>query len=126
MVKKKAAKKKSKGPDKRKILLRFVEPPKTGLRMFWPKEMSLFNKLLESYPELDFWEKIPLDPLKSLAQAFAYPYDGFIKRKYQEYKMFIPKKIEIQIGKKVGPDIEYRKKKTLLDFLNGKDKKEDD
>jgi hypothetical protein len=119
---KKVAKKKpaKKGPDKRKLVSRLVEPPKKAVGPWWGKEMALFKRLLESYPDLEFWKKVEFPGLRSMAQLTTWPLDEQVRNKYDQYRYVVPKKEVIEIGKTVGNDIIFQKKITLKDFLNGK------
>ena len=107
--------------NKRKIILRLLEEPKTSKRMFYAREMKLLNDLCNRYSlefmnVVTFWKKLDSltyllspklrDTMDKKWRAFNYKLD---KSKYDEYN----------IGEKTGEDREIKKEiKTTKDFLN--------
>jgi hypothetical protein len=85
---------------------------------FWQKENALFKKLFTKYPDKEFWKKVKLKPVPSLA-IYMYAEAEYLKQKFQEFN-FQPEvaKEEIKLGDKIGEDYNLKKKpKTLKDFL---------
>jgi len=119
VAKKKVAKKKVE-IDKRSIVKRLANPPNVAVGQWWGKEMSIFKRILALYPELKFWEKVILPEVQSMAQFTVEPLKTLVKRKYLEYNIVIPEKVKIEIGETVGEDIIYKKKQTLIGFIDGK------
>lgn len=107
--------------NKRSILLRLVEEPKTAKRFFYAREMKMLNDLSDRYSEefmsiVNFGKKFDSlaylvspklkDSLDQKFRAFNYVVD---KSKYPTYT----------IGEKVGQDKQIKKQpKTTKDFLN--------
>ena len=44
-----------------------VVEPATQKRMFWAREMKMLNDLMELLPNEDFWKKVNIDKVPSLA-----------------------------------------------------------
>lgn len=85
---------------------------------FWKKENHLFKRLIAKYPDKEFWKKVELKKVPSLA-IFINIDAEYLRLKYQEFK-FQPEtpKEEIKLGDKTGEDYNITKKpKTLKDFL---------
>lgn len=103
-------------------------------KIFWPKEIKLSKKLLELFPNLNFWRDIAFtifhkkpnsltaylasDNLKALSVS----YHNYEKLKDLD---FSSRKRYTLEEEKVGEDREYEKKdKNILDFINNGKKKE--
>jgi hypothetical protein len=111
-------------------------PPKNSgkLRRFWAAEMTLLKRLLEDYPNDNFWLRIDFKPvpygikygnrlqfLKSFAQFFSGPFKDQLKQKYAEFHFEIKRTKEPKVyKKKFGKDVRAKRKpRTIKDFLNG-------
>ena len=81
--------------------------------------MKILNSLIEIFPNLDFWEKVKINKVPSLAVIKAERGLRFFKKKYREFNYKIPAKKEIQLGKKIGEDkILSKKTKTIRQFID--------
>lgn len=86
--------------------------------VFWKKENALFKKLITKYPNKEFWKKVRLKTVPSLA-IYINAEAEYLRLKYQEFH-FQPETVkeEIKLGDKVGEDYNTTKKpKSLKDFL---------
>jgi hypothetical protein len=105
--------------NKRKIIQKIVEEPNSQKRIFWAKEMKLLNSLLEVFPNADFWQKVRLRKVNSLAMLKTKAGIAFLRKKYNEFHYKIPEKIEIPLGSKTGEDKIFSKKpKTIRQFID--------
>lgn len=105
--------------NKREIIKRLVVEPKTQKRFFWAKEMKLLNSLMEMFPDLDFWAKVSIRKVPSLAVIKSQKGLKILNNKYREFNYKIPEKKEIQLGDKTGKNIFYSKKnKTIRQFID--------
>ena len=105
--------------NKRDLIKKIVVEPDKQKRMFWPREMKLLNDLLDMFPNQEFWERMKINKVTSLAMLRS----GFgleqIKKKYREFNYKIPPKIEIPLGEKTGEDkIISKKLKTIRQFID--------
>ena len=100
------------------LVVKLIHPIKKGDRAFWGKEMTLLKKLIEKYPNIEFWEKASLKKVPSFA-IYLTTEDRYLYIKYQEF-LFQPEtpKEEIKLAEKTGEDYNTANKpKTIKDFL---------
>ena len=103
-------------------------------KIFWPKEIKLAKKLLESFPNLKFWrdyaftifDKKPNSLTAYLTsdnfKILSISYHNFVKLKNLDLNS---RKSYTVKGEKIGEDKIYQKKdKNVLDFLRNGKKKE--
>jgi hypothetical protein len=109
--------------NKKLLLRKFVNIPEKGSRLFYMKEMTLLNALIERYSEefvlaLKFPKKYD-----SMAIIICESYKSEIDRKFRDfnYRADKSKYIDILISDiKSGEDFNIVfKPKTIRDFLNG-------
>jgi hypothetical protein len=109
--------------NKKLLLKKFVEIPAKGSRLFYMKEMTLLNALIERYSE-EFVLVLKL-PKKydSMAIILCESYREQLDKKFKHFNyVFDDSKYEdiILQEHKSGEDIEVNiKPKTIKDFLNG-------
>lgn len=109
--------------NKKQLLKKFVEFPKTGIRHFFSKEMSLLNILIERY-SIDFLNVLTLNKkYDSLAIILCDSYKPEIDKKYRSFNYKTDDSLYDKIettSVKSGEDVEIKiKPKTIKDFLNG-------
>ena len=106
--------------DKKKIVERLVDVPKAGRRPFWAREMTLLNRLLDRWPDLDFWSKVRFrEKFPSLAYLLTKIGIGNVIRKYNEFTFDIPESKAYNLGDKHGEDAKIKhRNKFVKDFLN--------
>ena len=106
--------------DKKKIIERLIEVPDKGKRPFWAREMTLLKRLLERWPDLDFWGKVRFrEKFPTLAYLLTDIGVGNVQRKYNEFTFDIPSFKTYNLGEKIGKDSEYSPKpKSLKKFLS--------
>ena len=105
--------------NKRELIKKIVEEPSKQKRMFWAREMKLLNDLIDIFPNEDFWRKMTIDKVPSLAMIRSGYGLDLIKKKYRDFNYKIPPKIEIPLGKKTGEDrIISKKTKTIRQFID--------
>lgn len=81
--------------------------------------MKLLNSLIEIFPNLDFWEKVRINKVPSLAVIKAKKGLIFFRKKYREFNYKIPQKEKINLGKKTGEDrVLSKKTKTIRQFID--------
>ena len=105
--------------DKKKIIERLVDVPEKGKRPLWAREMTLLNRLLTRWPDLDFWGKVRFrEKFPTLAYLLTEIGVGNVRRKYNEFTFDIPPSKTYNLGDKVGEDpSNSRKPKSLKNFL---------
>jgi len=54
--------------NKRDLIKKLVVEPDKQKRMFWAREMKLLNDLLEMFPNTEFWQRMTIDKVASLAR----------------------------------------------------------
>ena len=87
--------------------------------MFWAREMKLLNDLMSIFPKEDFWQKINLPKVSSLAMLRSEYGLNTLKKLYLEFNYEIPKKVEIPLGEKSGEDkLISKKPKTIRQFID--------
>ena len=106
--------------DKKKIIERLIDVPEKGKRPFWAREMTLLNRLLGRWPDLDFWKKVRFrEKFPTLAYLLTDIGFGNVRRKYNEFTFEIPQSKSYNLGDKVGEDVKSKPKpRSLKDFLN--------
>jgi hypothetical protein len=105
--------------NKRDLIKKLVVEPKFQKRMFWAREMKLLNDLMSIFEDLNFWEKIRIRKVPSLAVLKSPKGLVIIKKKFREFCYKIPEKVTITLGKKEGEDKQIPKKtKTIRQFID--------
>lgn len=109
--------------NKKLLLRKFVNIPEKGSRLFYMKEMTLLNALIERYSE-EFVLALKL-PKKydSMAVIVCEAYRDQIDKKFRDFNYRIDKSKYTEIilsDIKSGEDFNITiKPKTIKDFLNG-------
>ena len=103
-------------------------------KIFWPKEIKLAKKLLESFPELKFWRDHAFTIFDKKPNSLtAYLTSNNVKTLSINYHNFVKlKNLDLDNRKcytleeeKIGEDKVYPKKnKSVLDFIRNGKKKE--
>lgn len=104
----------------RTIVDRF-ETAKTNPKIYG-REVLIAKKLWAKYPDLEFWQQVPLYRFTLPSLAYFLKNKGKIDldQKYQLYKLTKREKPPELAAEKLGEDIIIPKRiKTLKDFLNG-------
>ena len=105
--------------NKRNIIKKIVVEPSTQKRMFWAREMKMLNDLMDMFNSEEFWQKVSLDKVPSLAVLRSGHGLSILSKKYKEFNYKIPAKVEIPLGKKTGKDkIISKKPKTIRQFID--------
>ncbi len=106
--------------NKKEILLRLIAPPKKIKGPFWAREYKMLNKLMEKFPNKEFWQKIHFNTDWDSLMAFTTGYGlSLLETKYKEFFYKIPEQPKIELTKKIGSDrIVNRKPKTIRGFLS--------
>lgn len=106
--------------NKRDVIQRLIEVPKTQKRPFWAREMKMLNTLLAEFPDEVFWKKVNFRKIyDSLAYFMSYYGKKSLRKKYNEYNYKIPLVKQVKLGEKIGEDKKIIKKyKTVRDFFN--------
>jgi len=87
--------------------------------MFWAREMKMLNDLMDMFNSEEFWQKVSLDKVPSLAVLRSGHGLSILSKKYKEFNYKIPAKVEIPLGKKTGKDkIISKKPKTIRQFID--------
>ena len=87
--------------------------------MFWAREMKMLNDLMNMFKSEDFWQKVSLDKVPSLAVLRSGHGLSILSKKYKEFNYKIPEKVEIPLGEKTGKDkIISKKPKTIRQFID--------
>ena len=87
--------------------------------MFWAREMKMLNDLMDMFNSQEFWQKVSLDKVPSLAVLRSGHGLSILSKKYKEFNYKIPAKVEIPLGKKTGKDkIISKKPKTIRQFID--------
>lgn len=100
------------------LIQKLIFPLRKSDKAFWAKEMVLLKKLIEKYPNIEFWKKASLKKVPSFA-IYLTTEDRYLYIKYQEF-LFQPEtpKEEIKLAEKTGEDYNTTNKpKTIKDFL---------
>ena len=105
--------------NKRELIKKLVTEPKVQKRMFWAREMKLLNDLMSIFDDIDFWRKIRVNKVPSLAVLKSQKGILILKKKYREFSYKIPGKINIELGKKTGEDKKiFKTPKTIRQFID--------
>ena len=120
-VNKKPKSKPEKKINKREILIRLVEQPKTGKRFFFAREMKMLNDLCDRY-SLEFMNIVSFyKKLDSLAYLVSPKLKAVLDQKFRAFNYVVDnsKYPSYTIGEKFGDDKKVTKKnKTIKDFLD--------
>ena len=106
--------------DKKKLIERIINVPKTQKRLFWGREIKSLNELIKLYPEDKFWIgiKFPkkLDSVILLRSGY---YSRELKNKYNRYNYKVPTKTDAPVTDPCGGDYSPPSSpKTLKQFLS--------
>lgn len=109
--------------NKKQLLKKFVEFPKTGIRLFFSREMHLLNSLIERY-SIEFVNALTLNKkFDSMAIIVSDAMKPEIDKRFRNfnYKIDHSKYEKIELSDlKSGKDLTIKiKPKTVKDFLNG-------
>jgi hypothetical protein len=107
--------------NKRQIIQRHINEPKTNKRVFWKKEMTLLNRFLTEFPDQCFWSMVDFhQKFDSLAILASPNWKKFVQKKYLEYNYTVPTYQTPTLEKnKIGNDGNIIKnKRTIKDFLS--------
>ena len=109
--------------NKKQLLKKFVEFPKTGIRLFFSREMHLLNALIERY-SIEFVNALTLNKkFDSMAVIISDALKPEIDKRFRNfnYRIDHSKYEEIKLSDlKSGEDFQIKiKPKTVKDFLNG-------
>ncbi len=107
--------------NKKNILIRLVDIPPLGKRIFYAREMKLLNTLCERY-SLEFMEIVDFGKkFDSLAYLVSYKLKRALDVKFRafNYKVDTNRYPEYSLGEKVGEDAPtLHKPKSIKDFLD--------
>ena len=120
---------------RREIINKHLPVPKqkNKLGAFWRREMAVLKRLIEKYPDEQFWLKVNFKPipiklkygnkvqqLYSLTQLFNWPFKDELDQKYKQSKIKLKEIEEVKVSEETfGENIEVKQKpKNLKDFLN--------
>jgi len=106
--------------NKKQIVLRLITPPKSIKGAFWTREYGILKRLMQKYPNEEFWQKIHFendwDSLVILQSDYG---KSLLDKKYKEFNYKIPEYDKIELTNKSGCDrVITRKPKTIRGFLN--------
>lgn len=106
--------------NKKQILLNLITPPKSIKGAFWSREYKILKKLMEEYPDENFWQKIHFnmdwDSICILQTDYG---RSLLDKKYKDFHYKIPEYTKIKLTEKSGCDkIIHKKPKTIRNFLN--------
>lgn len=105
--------------NKRDLIKKFVTEPKTQKRIFWAREMKLLNDLMDIFNNNEFWSKVRINKVPSLAVLKADAGIKILKKKYREFMYEIPPRTEIKLGKKEGKDKKiFKTPQTIRQFID--------
>lgn len=106
--------------EKKKLIERIINVPKSQKRLFWGREIKSLNELIKLYPEDKFWLGIEFpDKLDSIILLRSGYYSEVLKNKYNRFKYVIPKKQSIKLTAKSGEDYTPpTSPKTFKQFLS--------
>jgi hypothetical protein len=105
--------------NKRDLIKKLVIEPNYQKRIFWAREMKLLNDLMSILEDLDFWQKLRIRKVPSLAVLKSKKGLLILKKKYREFSYKIPKKVYIKLGEKKGEDKKiFKKTKTIRQFID--------
>jgi len=106
--------------NKKQIVLRLITPPKSIKGPFWTREYGILKRLMEKYPNEDFWQKIHFENDWDSLVILQSDYGKFLlDKKYKEFHYKIPEYKKIELTDKSGCDIVINSKpKTIRRFLD--------
>ena len=106
--------------NKKQIVLRLITPPKSIKGPFWTREYGILKRLMEKYPNEDFWQKIHFENDWDSLVILQSDYGKFLlDEKYKEFHYKIPEYKKIELTDKSGCDILINSKpKTIRRFLD--------
>ena len=106
--------------NKKQIVLRLITPPKSIKGAFWTREYGILKRLMEQYPDENFWQKIHFENDWDSLVIFQSEYGkSLLDKKYKEFHYKIPEHTKIELTKKSGCDkVIVRKPKTIRQFLD--------
>lgn len=106
--------------NKKQIVLRLITPPKSIKGPFWTREYGILKRLMEKYPNEDFWQKIHFENDWDSLVILQSDYGKFLlDKKYKEFHYKIPEYKKIELTDKSGCDIIINSKpKTIRRFLD--------
>lgn len=106
--------------NKKQIVLRLITPPKSIKGPFWTREYGILKRLMEKYPNEDFWQKIHFKNDWDSLVILQSDYGKFLlDKKYKEFHYKIPEYKKIELTDKSGCDIVINSKpKTIRRFLD--------
>lgn len=101
--------------NKREVISKILEIPKTQKRPFWAREMKMLNTLIEEFNDKEFWQKVNFNKKYDSLAYFISPYGKkYLRRKFNEYNYKIPVTPKAQLGNKVGKDKKIKRNKTTI------------
>tara|TARA_R110000824_G_scaffold150653_2_gene321348 strand:- start:67 stop:399 length:333 start_codon:yes stop_codon:yes gene_type:complete len=106
--------------SKREVVQKLVVVPKKARRIFWAKQMAIFNKLLDKFPSKKFWQKVRFDKkYEGMEYLFSEYGLKLVERKYRDFHYQIPPAPSFKFSKeKIGPSPALSTKPAnLKDFL---------
>ena len=105
--------------NKRNVISKILEIPKTQKRAFWAREMKMLNALMEEFKDKTFWQKVNFTKKYDSLAYFISPYGKkYLRRKYNEYNYKIPSTQKPKLGEKQGEDKKITKtKQTVRDYF---------
>ena len=106
--------------EKKKLIERIINVPKSQKRLFWGREIKSLNELIKLYPEDKFWIGIKFpDKLDSIILLRSGYYSEVLKNKYNRYNYKVPQKTKTPITDSCGDDYQPPSSpKTLKQFLS--------
>lgn len=104
--------------NKRNIVKNLVEVPVKADKSFWIKEMSILNKLSETYGIEFLAHLVPEKKVPSLAFYFAEWVQKKLESQRNQFYYRPEKTPTIELTEKVGEDKVIKTKKTLKEFLS--------
>ena len=71
--------------NKREVISKILEIPKTQKRPFWAREMKMLNTLIEEFNDKEFWQKVNFNKKYDSLAYFISPYGKkYLRRKFNE------------------------------------------
>lgn len=107
--------------NKRHIIEKIVIVPAKSKRIFWAKQMSIFNKLLIKFPNQEFWRKVTFSQKYDGMEYLLSPYGlQVVGQKYRDFNYKIPEAPIFHFDdNKIGsPPTLPTAPQTLKDFLS--------
>jgi len=106
--------------EKKKLIERIINVPKTQKRSFWGREIKSLNELIKLYPEDKFWIGIKFpEKLDSIILLRSGYYSRELKSKHNRFNYVIPEKPTTPLTDPCGDDYPSPPlPKTLKQFLS--------